>query len=53
MHKKEVLKAYEKTSKSISYTNIGFPFETYMKLCTRFFEAKASEFFNKAKKKDY
>ena len=41
----------KKPSKSISHTNIGFPFETYIELSTRFFEAKASEFFNKAKKK--
>ena len=43
----------KKPSKSISHKNIGFPFETYMELCTRFFEAKAFEFFNKTKKKDY
>ena len=41
----------KKPSKSISHTNIGFPFETYIELSTRFFEAKASEFFNKTKKR--
>ena len=43
----------KKTSKSISHTNIDFPFETYIELSTRFFESKASEFFNKTKTKDY
>ena len=41
----------KKPSKSISHTNIGFPFKTYMELGTRFFEDKAPEFFKKAKKK--
>ena len=41
------------TPKLISYTIIDFSSETHMELGTRFFEDKASEFFNKAKKKDY
>ena len=37
--------------KLISYTIVDFPSETHMELGTRFFEEKASEFFNKAEKK--
>ena len=39
------------TPKLISYTIVDFPSETHMELGTRFFEEKASEFFNKAEKK--
>ena len=38
------------TPKLISYTIVDFPSETHMELGTRFFEEKASEFFNKAEK---
>ena len=41
------------TPKLISYTIIDFPSKTDMELGTRYFEDKASEFFNKATKKDY
>ncbi len=39
------------TPKLIRYTIIDFPYETHMEFGTRFFEDKASEFFNKAQKK--
>ena len=38
------------TPKLISYTIVDFPSETHMELATKFFEEKASEFFNKAEK---
>ena len=39
------------TPKLISYTIIDFPSETHMELGAKFFEEKASEFFNKTKKR--
>ena len=39
------------TPKLISYTIVDFPSETHMELGTRFFEEKASEFFNNADNK--
>ena len=40
----------KKTPKFISYTIVDFPSEAHIELGTRFFEEKASEFFNKAEK---